>query len=185
MPRLFTGLEIPQSIAERLTMLSAGLPGARWIDPENYHITLRFIGDVDDIVAHEFASALAEIRFEPFDLQLDGLGSFGGKKPRAIWAGIAPSEPLLALQRAHEGAARAAGLPPEPRNFTPHLTLARLRDVRPQGVADYIEANGLFLTTPFRIERFALFSARASRGGGPYVVEDHFPPQLEMMEHPH
>ncbi len=185
MPRLFTGLEIPQSIALRLSMLCAGLPGARWIDPENYHITLRFIGDVDDIVAHEFASALSEIRFEPFEIQLDGLGSFGGRKPRAIWAGIAPSESLLALQRAHESAARAAGLPPEPRNFTPHLTLARLRDIRPQGVADYIEANGLFLTEPFRIDRFALFSARASRGGGPYVVEDHFPPQMEEMAQSH
>src|SRR5262245_30434797 len=113
MPRLFSAVEIPKSIAERLTMLRAGLTGARWIDPENYHLTLRFIGDVDGPTARDFESALGEIVAAPFELEVTGLGSFGGGKPRAIFAGIGPSQGLDALRRANERAAREAGLPPE------------------------------------------------------------------------
>ena len=57
MPRLFTGLEIPREVGQTLSLLRGGLPGARWIDPENYHITLRFIGDIDDRLAHDIALA--------------------------------------------------------------------------------------------------------------------------------
>ena len=105
MPRLFSGIEIPEVLGDRLATLRSGLWGARWIDPENYHVTLRFIGDVDDRVACEFADQLAEIRAPAFELRFDGLGSFGGRKPRALWAGIDASEPLTGLQRAHERAA--------------------------------------------------------------------------------
>ena len=68
MPRLFSAIEIPSSIAERLTLLRAGLSGARWIDPENYHLTLRFIGDVDRHTARDFTTALGEIVADPFEL---------------------------------------------------------------------------------------------------------------------
>lgn len=186
MPRLFTGLELPESVTERLSILRAGLPGARWVDPENYHITLRFIGDVDDATAHEFASGLAKIRSEPIRLCIDGVDSFGGRKPRSVWAGLQPNAALDALQRAHEHAARAAGLPAESRNFKPHVTLARLRGVRPDAVARYLGGNGFLLTPPFDVHRFVLFSSRASRGGGPYVVEEAFPLHDEQMAaHPY
>ena len=67
MPRLFTGLEIPADVgASRCRMLRGGLPGARWIDPENYHVTLRFIGDVDDALAHDVASLLGSVRRRGF-----------------------------------------------------------------------------------------------------------------------
>jgi len=84
MPRLFTALEIPREIAFSLSMLRGGLPGARWIDPENYHLTLRFIGDVDDVVAHEVASMLGKVRRTEFELRIDGVSSFGGRRPRAV-----------------------------------------------------------------------------------------------------
>ena len=142
MPRLFSAIEIPQSIASRLMLLRAGLAGARWIDPENYHLTLRFIDDVDGATAHDFTLALSEIAAAPFELRLNGLGSFGGNKPRAIFAGFAPSEGLAALRRANERAARKAGLPPEGRNFQPHVTLARLRGSRADAVAAYLERQG-------------------------------------------
>ena len=86
MPRLFTGLEIPVAWADDLSMLRGGLPGARWIDPENYHMTLRFIGDVDDAMAGDIASLLGQVRRRGFELRLDGLASFGGRKPRAMVA---------------------------------------------------------------------------------------------------
>ncbi|MCG8650283.1 MAG: RNA 2',3'-cyclic phosphodiesterase, partial [Pirellulales bacterium] len=128
MPRLFSALEIPFEVGERLAGLRGGLMGARWVDPENYHITLRFAGDIDDPTAHELHSALASISMPSFSLMLDGLGSFGNRKPRSVWAGIAPSDPLLTLQRANERAAQKIGLPPEARNFHPHVTLARMRN---------------------------------------------------------
>jgi RNA 2',3'-cyclic 3'-phosphodiesterase len=175
MPRLFTGLELPQKLVDRLAMLRGKLAGARWIDPELYHMTLRFAGDINDTTAAYFASALSEIDFGSFELQLTGLGSFGGNKPRALWVGIKPCEPLLRLQKAHERAARLAGLPPETRNFMPHITLARLRDTRPQAVAEYLSYFGGFMAEPFTIDQFVLFSSRANQGGGPYIVEAVYP----------
>ncbi len=175
MPRLFTGIEIPPRIVSRLSMLRGKLAGARWIDPENFHLTLRFAGDIDDLQAHAFASALEEIDFDSFDISIEGLGSFGGNKPRALFAGIRPSDPLERLQKAHERAARRIGLPPEARNFTPHITLARLRDTRPAAVADYLSYYGGFFAEPFRVSRFVLFSSRANQGGGPYLIEASYP----------
>jgi len=175
MPRLFSGIEIPVDVARRLTLVRAGLNGARWVDPENYHLTLRFLGDVDGTVARDFAHGLSEIVAAPFALRLDSLGSFGGRKPRAIFANVAPSGALEALQRAHERAARASGLPPEPRNYTPHVTVARLRGTSSASVATYLERQGAFSSEPFEVSRFVLFSSRASVGGGPYVVEAAYP----------
>src|SRR6201987_6296636 len=98
MPRLFTGLEIPSEIAQTLSALRGGLPGARWIDPENYHVTLRFIGDIDGAAANEIASMLFRVNRKPFEVAVQGLSSFGGKKTRAVGANIAPSRPLIELQ---------------------------------------------------------------------------------------
>ena len=94
MPRLFTGVEIPADIGHALGMLRGGLPGARWIDPENYHLTLRFIGNVDDMVAHEVASLLGRVKRGAFDLHLEGLASFGGRKPRAVVASVSQVQAL-------------------------------------------------------------------------------------------
>src|SRR5438105_15846002 len=101
MPRLFTALEIPAEIGQSLAMLRGGLPGARWVDPENYHLTLRFIGDVDDRLAHEVASMLGMVRRTTFELRFDRLLSFGGRKPRAVVAAVAPTPALMELQAEH------------------------------------------------------------------------------------
>lgn len=179
MPRLFTAIEIPANVAQTLSFLRGGLPGARWIDPENYHVTLRFIGDVDVNVAHDVASMLDMVNRAPFELRLDGLDSFGGRKPRAVFAGVAPSQALVELQAEHERLMQRAGLDPEGRKYTPHVTLARLRDTSSRHVADYLSERGSFRSAPFRVERFVLYSSRASVGGGPYVVEEAYP--LEAM----
>ncbi|KAB2886699.1 MAG: RNA 2',3'-cyclic phosphodiesterase [Pseudorhodoplanes sp.] len=175
MPRLFTGLEIPADVAQTLSFLRGGLPGARWIDPENYHLTLRFIGDIERGLADEVASMLGRVGREPFEIRLEGLSSFGGRKPRAVVASVAPTPALLDLQAEHERLLQRVGLDPEGRKYTPHVTLARLRETSSQQVADYLSARGSFRSLPFRVERFVLFSSRASTGGGPYVVEEAFP----------
>ena len=99
--------------------LRGGLPGARWIDPENYHVTLRFIGDIDGISANEIASMLFRVNRKPFEVTVQGLSSFGGKKPRAVVANIAPSRPLIELQAELERLMQRIGLDPEGRKFTP------------------------------------------------------------------
>jgi RNA 2',3'-cyclic 3'-phosphodiesterase len=174
MPRLFTGLEIPAEIGQTLSSLRGGLPGARWIDPENYHVTLRFIGDIDGVSANEIASMLARVDRKPFDVTVQGLSSFGGRKPRAVVANIAPTRPLIELQAELERLMQRIGLDPEGRKFTPHVTLARLHDASSQDVADYLSVRGYFPSRVFTADRFVLFSARASTGGGPYVVEDSY-----------
>ena len=175
MPRLFTGLEIPSDIGQALSTLRGGLPGARWIDPGNYHLTLRFIGDVDDTVAHEVASLLGRVKRGAFDLHMEGLTSFGGRKPRAVVANVSPAQALLDVQAEQERLMQRIGLEPEGRKYTPHVTLARLRESSSRDVAEYLAARGFFRTSPFKVSRFVLFSSRASVGGGPYVVEASYP----------
>jgi 2'-5' RNA ligase len=175
MPRLFTALEIPPHVAQSLAMMRGGLPGARWIDPENYHLTLRFIGDIDDALAHEIALLLGRVRRMAFELRLDGLLSFGGRKPRAVVAPVTPIAPLMELHAEHERLLQRLGLEPEGRKYTPHVTLARLRDSSSHQVAEYLSARGHYRSASFEVSRFVLFSSRSSVGGGPYVVEADYP----------
>jgi RNA 2',3'-cyclic 3'-phosphodiesterase len=175
MPRLFTGIEIPPDVAQSLSMMRGGLPGARWVDPENYHVSLRFIGDVDDLLAREIALLLDQVNRRGFELRFEGLTSFGGRRPRAVIAAIVPISPLIELQAEHERLMQRVGLEPEGRKFTPHVTLARLRDSSSRQVANYLSVRGPFRPLPFAVSRFVLFSSKASVGGGPYVVEAAYP----------
>jgi 2'-5' RNA ligase len=175
MPRLFTALEIPANVAQSLASLRGGLHGARWIDTENYHITLRFLGDVDAAMAHDVAHTLAAIRRPAHTVTLEKLDFFGGDKPRAIVVRARPEPALIELHAEQERLLRRLGAPPEPRKFLPHVTLARLRGAAPSSVAAYLGTRGYFPALKFRAERFVLFSSRNSVGGGPYVVEAEYP----------
>ena len=175
MPRLFTALEVPAPIAFSLSLLRGGLPAARWVDPENYHITLRFIGDIDEPTADEIADGLARVARPGFALALDGLGAFGSRKPHAVYAAVKPSGALKELQAEHERIIQRIGLEPERRKYTPHVTLARLKGASEADVAAYLALRGEFRTAPFPVGRFVLLSSRASKGGGPYVMEEAYP----------
>ncbi|GEO85704.1 MULTISPECIES: RNA 2',3'-cyclic phosphodiesterase [Alphaproteobacteria] len=175
MPRIFTALEIPRSAALSLSLLRGGLPGARWIDVENYHITLRFIGDVDGRTADEIVDRLDRIDRPEFTLKLNGIGSFGSKKPHSIWAGVSPAPEMFALQGEIERICQRIGLPPDPRKFMPHVTLARLKACRVDDVVHYLAGRGDFQTAPFTVGRFVLLSSKESVGGGPYLTEEVFP----------
>jgi 2'-5' RNA ligase len=175
MPRLFTAIEVPKEIGLRLSLLRGGIHGARWIDPENYHLTLRFIGDIDDRTAGEVADMLDLVERPSFTVTLTGLNQFGGKKPRAIFGAVQPSAALMELQAEHERMMQRIGLAAEGRRFTPHVTLARLRDASVLEVADYLSTRGGFPALQFPVSRFVLYSSRASQGGGPYVVEADYP----------
>ena len=175
MPRLFTAIELPKEIGLGLASLRGGLPGARWVDPENYHLTLRFIGDVDDAVARDIMQVLGKVARRVFQLMFDGLGQFGGRKPRAVFATAKATVPLMELQAEHERLMQRIGLAPESRKYTPHVTLARLRDSSTREVADYLSTRSGYRSPPFPVTRFVVFSSRGSVGGGPYVVEAAYP----------
>lgn len=175
MPRLFTALEIPRDASLSLSLLRGGLHGARWIDVENYHLTLRFFGDIENHLADELANALDRVNRPGFSLSLSGVGAFGGKKPHSVYAAVAPSPELNALQAEIERIGQRLGLPADARRFVPHVTLARLRNTAPLDVAHYLSARGNFSAAPFAVGRFVLMSSRDSVGGGPYVVEEAWP----------
>lgn len=176
MPRLFTGLQLPPDIGFALSLKRGGLHGARWISPENYHITLRFIGDVDHHTADEILDALDHGPvIDPFPITLSHLGVFGSNKPRALYAGIEPSEPLARLQAGQERLLQRVGVPADGRKFVPHVTLARLRDTAAPDLARHIAQSGQFMAMSFTVDRFVLLSSRESVGGGPYIIEQDYP----------
>ncbi|WP_306117146.1 MULTISPECIES: RNA 2',3'-cyclic phosphodiesterase [unclassified Roseitalea] len=175
MPRLFAALEIPHHAATTMSMLRGGLSGARWIDMESYHLTLRFIGDIEHHMADEIAHALERVHRRQFMLGFSGLGAFGGKKPHSLFAVPTASPDLFELQAEIARICRRLGLAPDPRKFTPHVTLARLRGTSPAAVANYISIRGGFYVPPFKIDRFVLMSSRDSVGGGPYIAEQTYP----------
>jgi len=170
--RLFVGLELPWDVKERLSGLAGSLQGARWVPPENYHLTLRFIGETPHHVAEEIDHALAALRLRPFDLRLTGLGAFHkGGRPTQLWVGAARCEPLDRLQGKIETALQRVGLPAEKRRFTPHVTIARLDNVSEASAAGFIGQHNLFAAEPFTVEEFVLFSSRLGKERSVYTAE--------------
>lgn len=174
MPRLFAALEIPHEAVLSLSLLRGGLPHAHWIEPADYHLTLRFYGDVSFAIADEIAAALDKARCPSFTLSLRGVHVFSPKKPHSLYAEVAAAPPLFALQEKIEHASRRI-VPPEPRKWTPHVTVARLRQTKEQDLAVWLAARGNFAAPPFTVSRFCLMSSRDSVGGGPYIIEETWP----------
>jgi 2'-5' RNA ligase len=175
MIRLFVALPLPEDVADSLLALEQGVPGARWSTRAQLHLTLRFIGEVDGRDASAIDETLAAISAPPFTLQLKGVGAFGGKTPRALWAGIAASDALVHLQRKIESAIQRLGFPAEERKYTPHVTLARLRGTPAGRVMDYLSDHALYASGSFEVKQFALFSSRLNSNGSIYVIEREYP----------
>ena len=175
MLRLFVALAFPEDIAARLDSLTGGVPGADWVESDNYHLTLRFVGETPEDRAEDLAYALMGVRAEPFDIEFAGVGHFStGDEVRALWAGLRKSPELETLQRRVDEACRREGFEPSPRKFTPHVTLARLKDTPLGKVQDFLAHNALFKAGPVRVDRFALFSSLRRAGGSVYTQEAEF-----------
>src|SRR5262249_26339271 len=138
MIRLFTAIELPESLRERLALMQGGVPGARWLGDEQLHLTLRFIGEGYENVAHDIDDALVGLRAPAFTLELAAVGEFGGKVPRALWAGVRTNAALIHLQKKIETALQRLGLPAEERKYSPHVTLARLKGSPREKVAEFL-----------------------------------------------
>jgi 2'-5' RNA ligase len=168
MLRLFVGIEFPPELKLHLSLLQSGVAGAKWVDPGNFHLTLRFIGEVDEGTAADVDEALLRLKARPFSLQLAGTGTFGGDKPRQLWVGVEREPTLTTLQGKIELALIRARLPPEPRKFSPHVTLARLRDPRRGELQEYLAAHAQFRAEPLRVDRFSLIASYPTKAGSVY-----------------
>lgn len=170
--RLFVALDLPWELKQRLALLCGGIPGARWIATENFHLTLRFIGEVFPIQAEEIDHTLAAIRAPAFDLSLSGVGTFSkAGRPVALWAGADRNPTLDHLQTKIETALRRAGFEPERRRFAPHVTLARLDNAAEARIAGFVMDKNLFRAAPAPMEHFTLFSSVLGRDGSTYTPE--------------
>lgn len=174
MPRLFTGIEIPEEIREELSALEMPIGGASWIDEDDLHLTLRFFGDICDAQARDVRDLLETMGADAFNLTISGLGTFGAE-PHTLYAGVDADPKLEALARGCDRAARGAGLPAAKRPFRAHITLARLQYPEPVKLARFLSQNGALRFEPMFIHRFALFSSKPRTGGGPYVIEELYP----------
>ena len=169
MIRLFVGLGLPEPLRETLSMMERGIPGARWIEADNYHVTLRFIGEVAEDLAEDIDAALAAVRAQPFTLSLAGVGHFGKlRKARSVWAGVEASEPLNHLQARVESAIVRAGNAPEERRFKPHVTLARIKGETGHHLANFLSEHGDFRAPAFVVDAFHLYESQLTRHGPVY-----------------
>lgn len=169
MVRLFVGLALPEAHRQRLGLIGHGIEGARWVAPQNLHITLRFIGEVDEDVAEDLVRGLSQVRADPFAVTIKGVGTFG-HPPHALWAGV-EDEPQGALAQLHanvESALVREGLEPEHRKYTPHVTLARFRKVNMSRVARFMESSGALALEPFEATGFTLFQSHLRPEGAEY-----------------
>jgi len=169
MIRLFAGIALPQAHTERLAMMAHGIEGARWVAPQNLHITLRFMGEVDEDVGEDLAQALSGVSAAPFQVTLKGLGTFG-HPPHALWAGVEddPAGALAGLHASIESLCVREGLEPEHRKYSPHVTLARFRKVNMNRVARYMESDGGLQLEPFDVTGFSLFQSHLRPEGAEY-----------------
>jgi RNA 2',3'-cyclic 3'-phosphodiesterase len=177
MLRLFVGIGFPPELKLRLSLLCSGIPGARWVDPGNLHLTLRFIGEISEDVAADVDETLARLQARRFDLQLAGTGVFGGDRPRNLWVGIERNPELTTLRDKIELALTRAGLPPEPRKFAPHVTLARLQNPPLDKVAEYLAAHAGFRAEPLPVEAFSLIASYPTKAGSVYEDQADYPLQ--------
>jgi 2'-5' RNA ligase len=170
--RLFVAIDLPPDIVARLQELCYGVPGARWVQPEQMHLTLRFIGEVDGGVFRDIKEGLADIKTEGFALQVKGLGFFPPRKtPRVLWAGIAPVEEVSGLRRRIDNVLLGLGLAPEGRKFSPHITLARLQDTPLARLGRFLAGNSLFATEVFPVSEFHLYSSALTSKGAFHTLE--------------
>jgi len=172
MLRLFVGIALPPELKLRISLLANGVPGARWVDPGNYHLTLRFIGEVDEGVAGDIDAALAQLRAPRFEVSLAGVGHFGD---RMLWVGVEKNPPLVHLRDKVESALVRLGLPPETRRYAPHVTLARLRNSSAAKLQSFIETNALFRADAFRVDRFSLVASYLTKSGAIYEDQADYP----------
>ena len=179
--RLFTAITLPEEVQDQLAGLANGLPGARWVNADRLHLTLRFLGELDGAQAADVDTALTEIHLPGFELELAGVSHFGdSRKLRSLWVGAEPNPLLTRLQAKIETAVVRAGLAPERRKFKAHVTLARFKSSPGDHLQAFLAQHALFRLPPFPVTSFTLYSSFLAHEGAIYRAEADYP--LERPE---
>ncbi|MBU0729795.1 MAG: RNA 2',3'-cyclic phosphodiesterase [Proteobacteria bacterium] len=176
MIRLFVAIDLPDFIREQLGILYYGLPGAKWIEKDQLHLTIRFIGEVDGATFKDISNTLTNITTQAFPMHLESIGFFPPRKtPRVLWAGTGNNPSLMHLRNKIETTLVRAGIEPEQRKFSPHITLARLKDTPIQRLGNFLAGNSLFRTEEFQVEEFHLYSSKLTSKGALHSIENTYP----------
>lgn len=170
MLRLFVALALPSELKLAVSTLCGGLPKARWVDPGNYHITLRFIGEVDEGMASDIDAALSRLKAPRFVVTLAGIGSFSG---RELWVGVERNAALTHLRDKIERVLVKVGLEPEGRRYTPHVTLARLKSGEGR-LQSFLDAHALYRAAPFPVTQFSLVASYLTKAGSIYEDQANY-----------
>lgn len=175
MRRLFVAIDIPEHIRDSLLELQSGLQGARWRPYDNLHLTLRFIGEVDRHTEREIDSALSRITAPAFEINMEGTGKFGNKRPHTLWAGVHSNTALLHLAQKVETAITQSGLLPEKRKYTPHVTIAYLNHINELDLNTFIATHSDFKTPTFQIDSFHLYQSHMGKSASHYEIIASYP----------
>jgi 2'-5' RNA ligase len=176
--RLFVAIELPTEVKTALTGLKIPAAGCKPVAAAQLHLTLRFIGPADAAALTAIKAALATVSGEPFPLALQEIGLFPATgRPRILWAGTAPSPELRLLQQRVELAVQSAGIPAEERRFSPHITIARLKEAAPAAIQAFTHNHRGFSVQPFTVDSFNLYASRLSTAGAEHTVLQNYPLQ--------
>jgi 2'-5' RNA ligase len=173
--RLFAAIALPDEVVSRLVPLQRDVTGAAWLPAENFHLTLRFFGELDGALARDLDEELGQISAAPFEVRVSGVGAFGPREVTVLWAGIEPKEPVVQLAGGCDRAARRLKMAPVARKFSPHVTLAYCKGVHEVEAASFLQRNAELKTETFFIDRFALYSSHQTKSGRRYMEEAVYP----------
>lgn len=173
--RLFIAIELPDDLKKTFASLRTDIPGARWVLPEQIHLTLAFLGEVEETVAESLKNGLARIRIPSFELHPAGTGCFPGRqRARVLWAGLEPAPRLHDLAAAVQDAVRGCGIPLDERPFSPHITLARLKLPASHEVGAFLDGQRSRIFPAFPVHEFILFQSRLSSTGAQHIPLQRF-----------
>lgn len=176
MIRLFVAIALPDSVKDQIALLGGGVPGAKWIDRDNLHLTLRFIGELPEDRMADIHHGLSRVRQQPFEIAVAGIGYFKqGRNPTVLWVGVDRNDALGQLHDKIEQALQREGLESDGRRFAPHIALARLQRAPETRLAAFVAAHNLFRLPPFAVKSFILFSSFLSSSRAIYTAEAEYP----------
>lgn len=175
MPRLFIALDLPSDIKQQLLQLPRAMRGARWQNENQLHMTLKFIGELDNNQLPELTEALAQIKAEPFILKINGVDYLGSKGfPRVLYAKIDKVPELLRLYKKINNVLESLGLEIKKQKLLPHITLARLNQTPYPAIAHFLQSESLLKSRAFNIDSFHLFRSKLTPSGSQYSIEKSF-----------
>jgi len=177
--RCFIAIELDEQIKHQLTVaqdLFRQLDGKiSWVKPEQMHLTIKFLGSLPESkiadISEAMKTAISKTHIKPFEFTIEGLGAFPQRgAPRVLWAGVTLTKKKKKLHKSIDAELSLLEIPPDEREFTPHLTLARIRNkISPQACRNIIENNAGFIAGVQRVEHVILFASELKPTGAVYT----------------